>query len=266
VRDAELLRLLAAPDERKTVGDLRAALESVPPGVRLADVSTIHPDYDAALSWSSAGLDRVDLVFRSRTDQSWDRCEPVTRPRPWSAYTNRPGRANLRNLGPELRTHLRTSLPEFMVPSAFVMLDALPRTPNGKVDRKALPEPDRGRAETSAVPEAATSDCERAIAGVWQGLLSLDTVGVETNLFDLGANSLMMVRAMARLTEALDRSVSLVEMFSFPTVRSLADHLESGDEDASAAMKQSHDRGQSRKAALQRRRESRGIVGTGRTR
>jgi hypothetical protein len=88
-------------------------------------------------------------------------------------------------------------------------------------------------------------------------MLSLDAVGVETNLFDLGANSLMMVRAVTRLSEALGRSLSVVEMFRFPTVRSLAAHLDGGDEEASAAMKQSHERGQTRKDALQRRRNLR---------
>jgi acyl carrier protein len=144
-----------------------------------------------------------------------------------------------------------------MVPTAFVVLDALPRTPNGKIDRNALPEPDRGRTEGTAVAAAPDNDFERTIVAVWQDMLSLDAVGVETDLFDLGANSFMIVRAMARLGEALGRSLSLVEMFRFPTVRSLAAHLDGGDEQASAAMKLSHERGQSRKDALQRRREVR---------
>jgi acyl carrier protein len=143
-----------------------------------------------------------------------------------------------------------------MVPTAFVVLDALPRTPNGKIDRNALPAPDRSRVEgtTAVAPE---SDIERTIAGVWQDMLALDAVGVETNLFDLGANSLMMVQANSRLREALSRNVSLVEMFRFPTVRSLAEHLDGGSEQVAVAMQSSQDRGQTRKDAMQRRREAR---------
>ena len=103
--------------------------------------------------------------------------------------------------------------------------------------------------------EAPQNDFERSIATVWQDMLSLDAVGVETNLFDLGANSLMMVQAAARLSEALGRGLSVVEMFRYPTVRSLAAHLEGGGAAEQADLQDSQDRGQSRKDALQRRRE-----------
>ena len=146
-------------------------------------------------------------------------------------YTNQPARRDAKTLAPELRAHLRSTLPDHMVPTAFVLLDALPRTPNGKIDRNALPAPDRSRVEDAETLVAAEGDLEETIATIWQDILSLDAVGVETNLFDLGANSLMMVRASSRLGEALGRKVSLVEMFGYPTVRSLAAHLGAGDGD-----------------------------------
>jgi acyl carrier protein len=175
---------------------------------------------------------------------------------PWSAFTNQPARRDATTLAPELRAHLRATLPDHMVPTAFVLLDALPRTPNGKIDRNALPEPDRGRMEGVDELVAPASDMELTIATIWQDLLSLDAVGVETNLFDLGANSLMMVRASSRLAEALERKVSLVEMFGHPTVRALAMHLGGdSDHDHNAALHQSQDRADARRESMRRRRE-----------
>jgi acyl carrier protein len=184
--------------------------------------------------------------------------------RPWTAYTNRPARRTAASLGPDLRAALRTVLPDFMVPSAFVVLDALPRTPNGKIDRNALPAPDRGRSEGEATA-APTNELERSIATVWQDMLSLDVVGVETNLFDLGANSLMMVKASARLAESLGRTVSLVDLFRYPTVRALAAHLGEGGGEADAeVLDDSHDRAQARRDAMARRRDARAGARPGR--
>ena len=160
-------------------------------------------------------------------------------------------------MAPDLRAGLRATLPDYMIPTAFVILDALPRTPNGKIDRNALPAPDRGRVEGSEQVVAPSNDIEAAIAEVWRDILSLDAVSVETNLFDLGANSLMMVRASTRLSEVVGRRVSLVEMFGYPSVRALAEYLGDGDT-GGTAIKQSQDRAQTRREAMQRRREARG--------
>ena len=257
VRETQLVRLLTDPDSTLvSVADVRSALGTVTPGVHPHDLEALHPDYHVDLEWSHSGPDRFDVVLRSRLVPSEQATPFVAANLPWSAYTNQPAVKGLQNLVPELRNHLRTSLPDYMVPTAFVVLDALPRTPNGKIDRNALPAPDRSRVEgtTAVAPE---SDIERTIAGVWQDMLALDAVGVETNLFDLGANSLMMVQANSRLREALSRNVSLVEMFRFPTVRSLAEHLDGGSEQVAVAMQSSQDRGQTRKDAMQRRREAR---------
>jgi acyl carrier protein len=109
-----------------------------------------------------------------------------------------------------------------MVPSAFVALDAFPLTPNGKVDRKALPPPERARSETAAAYSAPETAVEKAIAEVLRDLLSTERVSVDHNFFDLGANSLMMVQVSARLRAALGKSVPLLHLFRFPTVRALA--------------------------------------------
>ena len=257
VREAELGQLLAGAPAG-TVADVRTALAAVPPGDHPDDLDGIDDRYDVAATWSAAGADRFDVVLRAKTARARIPAPGVDASLPWSAYTNQPARRDAKTLAPELRAHLRSSLPEHMVPTAFVLLDALPRTPNGKIDRNALPAPDRGRIEDAETLVAPASDIEVTIATIWQDILSLDAVGVETNLFDLGANSLMMVRASSRLGEALGRKVSLVEMFGYPTVRSLAAHLGGGDGDTEeAALSQSQDRAEARREAMRRRQEAR---------
>ena len=100
-----------------------------------------------------------------------------------------------------LKQHLRETLPVYMVPGAFVVLDSLPLTPNGKIDRKALPAPDRQRTETASAYTAPASELESIIAQTWSELLGLDRVSTTDNFFDLGANSLLMVQAHAALRE-----------------------------------------------------------------
>jgi amino acid adenylation domain-containing protein len=125
----------------------------------------------------------------------------------------------------ELLAYLRERLPDYMVPGALVTLAALPLTPNGKVDRGLLPAPDRTRPALASAYSAPRSELERAITAVWQAELNVETVGVDDNFFDLGGHSLRMARVHARLKEALGRDVSLIELFQYPTVSSLARHL-----------------------------------------
>jgi SAM-dependent methyltransferase/acyl carrier protein len=246
-----------------TVADLRAALAAEPGGLSPEDVFGLSPDYDARVNWADSGaIDCFDVTFVHKRKPS-----PVAAPlaalaprRPWSTYANNPalGAAG-DSLLPELRAYLKGKLPPFMVPTAFVVLDALPLTPNGKIDRKALPAPDRARHESAAPYQAPALELERRIASVWQELLSLDQVSTVDNLFDLGANSLLMVQANGRLRAALGRELSLVEMFQYPTVASLAAFLGREDEGGAAdpTLQQSQVRGQSRREALQRRRDLR---------
>jgi amino acid adenylation domain-containing protein len=125
----------------------------------------------------------------------------------------------------ELRSYLKERLAEYMVPSSFVVLDALPRTPNGKVDRRALPNADVALADDREVYIAPRSAMETAITNIWQELLKVEKVGVNDNFFGLGGHSLLLVHAQSKVTEALRVKLSMVEMFKYPTVSALAEHL-----------------------------------------
>jgi amino acid adenylation domain-containing protein len=122
----------------------------------------------------------------------------------------------------ELRNYLRSKLPAYLMPSAFVALEALPLLPNGKLDRAALPAPEPARREPEETYVAPRSDVERRIAEVWRAVLRVERVGVNDNFFDLGGNSLLMVQAHAELQEIAGRAVSIVELFQHPTVDALA--------------------------------------------
>jgi non-ribosomal peptide synthetase component F len=132
------------------------------------------------------------------------------------------GRPERAPVGGELRAYLKGRLPEYMIPAAFVALDALPLTPNGKLDRRALPAPDRARPETSDGFVAPRNSTEAALAEIWAEVLSVETVGVEDNFFDLGGHSLLVIQVLSRVRRSFHVEVPLRELFESPTVAALA--------------------------------------------
>jgi acyl carrier protein len=126
---------------------------------------------------------------------------------------------------PELRDFLTTKLPFYMVPSAFVALEALPLTPNGKIDRRALPAPDRVRPETvTFVP--VRNPIEDVVAGIWTEVLKLERIGVHDNFFELGGHSLLATRVISRLRRAFQSDFPLRLLFEAPTIAGLAALIE----------------------------------------
>jgi len=127
----------------------------------------------------------------------------------------------------ELREHLKQTLPEYMVPSLFVSLDALPRTPNGKLNRKALPKPDPLIASAASVDQEPTTDAEILVAQIWCDVLNLSQVGIHQNFFELGGHSLMITRILVRLRDAVEVELPMKSIFEAPTVAQLAVLVES---------------------------------------
>jgi len=125
----------------------------------------------------------------------------------------------------ELRANLSLTLPDYMVPAAWVLLGALPLTPSGKVDRRALPAPEGGRLELGAVYVAPRTALEELLAGIWAEVLGLDRVGVHDNFFALGGHSLLAAQVVSRAGEALEIEVPLRLLFEAPTVAGLAESL-----------------------------------------
>jgi acyl carrier protein len=109
-----------------------------------------------------------------------------------------------------------------MVPSALMVLDAMPLTPNGKIDRKALPAPD-STYQLRVAYVAPRTECEEDLAGIWRQILRTDKVGVEDNFFDLGGNSLLAIQVVSRVREGFSVELPIRTLFERPTVASLAE-------------------------------------------
>ncbi|WP_444971793.1 amino acid adenylation domain-containing protein [Streptomyces sp. SAI-25] len=135
----------------------------------------------------------------------------------------------------ELRTALLANLPDYMVPEAFVTLEALPRTPNGKVDRRALPPVADWGAVGGSTGAPPRTDRERAVAAVWEDVLGIREIGVDHDFFELGGHSLLATRVSVRLRSALGIDVPVRALFEHPTVAALAAALPGYPTVASAA-------------------------------
>ena len=122
----------------------------------------------------------------------------------------------------KLRRFLKEKLPEYMVPSAFVILDILPLTPNGKVDRQALPAPDRSRPEIEETFVAPCTPIEGVIAKTWSEVLGIEEMGIHDNFFELGGHSLLATQIISRLCEAFQIELPLRSLFESPTIEELA--------------------------------------------
>jgi amino acid adenylation domain-containing protein len=126
----------------------------------------------------------------------------------------------------ELRRYLQEKLPEYMIPSVFVFLAALPLNVNGKVDRKGLPAPEWRQPELAEGYVAPRTPTEEALAGIWAELLGLEQVGIHDNFFELGGHSLLAVRLFSKIDERFEKKLRLSDFFQSPTVEGIAALLE----------------------------------------
>jgi acyl carrier protein len=125
----------------------------------------------------------------------------------------------------EVRGYLKGRLPEYLVPSAFVVLDALPLSPNGKIDRKALPAPS-ARPEDAGSFVAPSGPVEETVARIWAEVLGIERVGAQDNFFELGGHSLLATQVLSHLRQAFPVNLPLRRLFEEPTVANLARAIE----------------------------------------
>jgi amino acid adenylation domain-containing protein len=230
--ETALVALLTDPAwQERTAGELRREVAE-----RAGRAGAVEPEdlwqlaerlgYEAMVTWSAQGDGGFDAVLRRRgTDLPISTQSPAAVARPWQDYANAPLEGNLaRRLVPELRRFLESELPDYMVPSAFVLLDGLPLTPNGKVDRAALPAPER-TAETVEAWVAPATPLEELLARTAAELLGIERVGMRDNFFDLGGHSLLATQLVSRLTQEHGIRLTLQMVFDSATLADLADRI-----------------------------------------
>jgi len=233
--DYNATTLLSSSECPQTVGSLRQALAVYKgSGVEPESLWAMGDElgYEVCIGWLGSGANGCyDVLLRRRTaspgDVLLDFSPRETSPRkPWSEYANAPLQRELtEGLLPALKVYLRKRLPAYMMPAAIVRLDHLPLTPNGKLDRRALPSPGQARPELAESFVAPQSTIEKTVAGIWQEALGVEKVGLYNNFFDLGGHSLLLVQVHTKLRQTFDTRLSIIDLFSLPTVHALAKSL-----------------------------------------
>jgi len=236
------LESLLKTDKSATVLQLRETLSDIQKhekGVDPEDIWGLSRDlpYSIAISWSDSGWEgSYDVLFKQcvRAEvctECWEDLTPLHymsyHKRPWDDYANNPLQVEFnKKLVPRLRCFLNEKLPEYMVPQTFVVLETMPLTPNGKIDRRALPAPDtlgRRLKEGYIAPRTPT---EEQLAQMWAEVLNLEQVGIHDNFFEIGGHSLLATQVVSRISKAFHVELPLRNLFEKPTVANLAEYIE----------------------------------------
>jgi thioesterase domain-containing protein/acyl carrier protein len=128
----------------------------------------------------------------------------------------------------DLRAFLKQRLPDYMVPSTFMALEAFPMTPNGKLDRRALPVAERHQTDTPSAPVAPRTAVEETLLNIWRSVLGLDSFGIRDNFFDLGGHSLLAAQLVSRVRDAFHVALPVQTLFEMPSVEQMATLIERG--------------------------------------
>ncbi|WP_293151942.1 non-ribosomal peptide synthetase [Okeania sp. SIO2C9] len=129
------------------------------------------------------------------------------------------------SLIPQVRQFLKQKLPEYMIPAAFVLLDAFPLTPSGKIDRRALPVPDTVPSGLSTAYVMPQTETEQLLAKIWQEVLQVEKVGIYDNFFELGGHSLLIIKVHTKLQEIYPQDISIVKLFQHPNISEFSKYL-----------------------------------------
>ena len=165
----------------------------------------------------------------------------------------------------ELRQGLRQILPDYMMPSIFVGIDVFPLTPNGKIDRRALPKPDQTNVGGDDAYVAPQNNLQRQIVSIWKEILNVDQVGIHDNFFDLGGHSILVGRLHSHLITDLeditDNDISVVDLFTYPTINSLIQYLGQADSDKPSLLQASSDRIKKQRERVNQQSDAIAIIG-----
>ena len=153
------------------------------------------------------------------------------------------------NTSEQVREALYAQLPAYMVPSIFIAMESLPMLPNGKIDRRSLPS--AHEVQKPFHYEEPRTEVEYAIASIWRETLGMEKVGRNDNFFQLGGHSLLLFRVHSQLNLLFERDLSMVDMFRYPTVQSLAEHLAGQDTPQFSGASETSEKRKQRRLRLQ---------------
>jgi amino acid adenylation domain-containing protein len=174
-----------------------------------------HPSYFCAIIYRSELFSKIDISKH---------LTPLSSLEKFNQYTNNPKKnIQLAQLSAYLRTHLSQTLPTAMIPSAFIWLERWPITVNGKLDKQALPLPQFG--QSGHAPTEPRNPLEKELISIWQGVLGVETLGIESNFFDCGGHSLLVVELVSKMSAFFNFPVKIAEVMEFPTVEKFANFL-----------------------------------------
>ncbi len=226
--EVESLKLLGAQNGTETLNQLRDWLRKVQGnGVEPEDFWSLEQTlpYTVEIGWSGHEAEGYfDVIFKRVGIEGVlaEENAEASKRKSWSDYANPRPRKSSGKLVGELKNYLKVKLPDYMVPAAFMVLDALPRTPNGKTDRKALPAPDGLRPELEKSYVAPRTAVEEVLAQMWAEVLGVERVGMQDNFFDLGGHSLLATQLISRVRDYLKVELPLYKLFESATVEELA--------------------------------------------
>jgi amino acid adenylation domain-containing protein len=246
----DLLRIKDIPNARLTlemallekisqidgyVADLKAAISQVKSGIEPEAFRTLTRDlpYTPFIQYSSTGFAYCDVILqknipgqeiipRFNQKENW-------RLKPWEHYANQPLQYRINQIAPEIleewRDFLAKNLPDYMIPSHFIVLEKLPLTPNGKVDRKALPA--LGTAVAATDIELPVTETEKLLAQLWAKLLKYESISRQDNFFNLGGHSLLATQLCYRIRDTFNVEIPLRQVFDSPIISELASYIDS---------------------------------------
>jgi amino acid adenylation domain-containing protein len=235
VADVKTVELLSSHDAPQSAGELQQALTSSQlPGVDPEHVWNLSDSlpYAVNLRWSNSDESCFDVVLRRMTtgvpdfsaSTFADLPEAAHSSMPLSAYANNPLHGMLsRKLVPQVRSFVQERLPDYMMPATFMVLDELPVTAHGKLDRRALPVPDHNGTGLRVNHVAPRNANEETLAAIWTEVLGVDRVGVTDDFFELGGHSLLATRIVSRIRSAFQVELPLRSLFETPTIANLAE-------------------------------------------
>ncbi len=216
----------------ETIGEFRAS--QVASGIDPEDLRALEEElpYTVHIGWSDSSAEGCyDVVFVQR-QSAWEKAGmllPLSQHqahRSWQNYANNPLQAkSVAHLVPQLRLYLGEKLPDYMVPSAFMVLEALPITSNGKVNRRALPAPNLMGLQQAATYVSPQTAVEERLVGIWSSVLGLKQIGIYDNFFELGGHSLLATQLVSRIRDAFQVELPLRSLFEAPTIAGLAQEI-----------------------------------------